>query len=723
MTQGVVLTRDEQAHAPGDLVLSEACLLLPNDTQQIHDDLTPEHVLDVPGLRQIEVAHFEGTKRFYVGIIGFTNAGNIETFKLSYRSVNASGPIKYFGFWGGDGVLSDVSTRVAFVHRGNEYFICGGRSRAFTMYPDADDPDKLKLRWMCALAFAETHLQVAEVPEFLSDKLPWVSRFVDTVGEGWQRLNGTWSRNYNAFDYFSPFYAEPRIVTSPSNVDDTSQLQTGDYAVYWITEYDSVNDVESPPYHFLAFSPGLGRTPFNTVISSQSIEYVDIVADFSYTPQNESATKLRLYRHIGRARANLNEVSAELNDYATKKNFWRGQLVDELDITGTPNAPLGWQFRDDFKGSGDEGIGAYPLVDAIDGSISDGYAPTPQFYVGAEFDDSLVGATRDDPQALFYTSQGRWEYSPEHYRIVKTTAGDDTTVAVAPFRKSLLWFRRESIFRLDYLLFGLESTQFLGRQLEQIDTGSGAITASMVSPVSTTTGELMVWLDWQGLKMTDGQSVVDACGDFALDRSRINRDAISSAFFVNDRERFRLRLYAPLDEATDPTHIYDFYYHRTHFKEGGFKLLGPTPITSGFRSGTSAIIEGKHRAFVGTGSAIHEEYRLRGALKMRMRFGWLNPPTPDGRIEVLKVGLGLGPNRTVDGVMCKIEYQAEALGALGSEEHPLESEFKKGRFFHAFDSAAGQHVQMELSLGAPVAAAQTWGPLLALVEESDDGGS
>lgn len=338
-----------------------------------------------------------------------------------------------------------------------------------------------------------------------------------------------------------------------------SNLSAGDCLVYWATEYDSVNDIESGPIWIDAVTI---QTSGNEVLQHR-------LDNSSYSALNSTTDKVRIYRHYtgnawssGAFDSTLPAFQDTLR-YKGQKTALIGGLLTEQDW-GTGDYT--YSVTDKFNQSP-----TYPLVltDNQGTAIYEYLDQPDSFTLGCVYNDSLVvNAPGTSKQVIKYSPPGAPEYQPVPYFMYFATERSDEIVGLSVVNNRLLVLLTGSAHRVNYLPTEGNVAAQQGRVQETIGN-VGCVGRQAWAKVETSHGELLVWLSNRGLEWSNGLGWADACPDFTAD---ILEGTLANAVLVNNRKLYRLELYSG-------TERYDFYYHPSLLKGERLRLLGPSTVS------------------------------------------------------------------------------------------------------------------------------------------------
>ena len=721
LTQGVTLTRGSRAQEYGDLVAVEGGRYLPNDNVQIHGMKFPVELVSlaqIGRILQVESLGFE--RKAPLLLVASRIAGNVylRTVQVDGSDLRVVSGYTAKPTPAPDGMLP----LVPLVHRGDRYYTSTNEG---IVELKSADPGVESLPFSMK-TFEDTDL-TAEW--FWGGGL----RHIDTMGAGVVT-------DYGSGDHESPFsFAATHVASTHEQYDDS--IHRWNTLVVLVTEYDSVTDVESTVYHGLVVRGEDLNRLFDDEPTGLAGGYSTLtLTATNFVPQNANTTHLRVYVAMERTDDAFGNTQWR-NAYIDTKNYYFAALVQpsnlQADVPVVSGETLTFYLNAQHFDVA-QGVNQYSLVQ-VGEDIYDGQEPVPDFYEAAMFNDALVFFSKDEPQVLGYTRAKKIACSPGGYRLWKTTPHDDTGLRLVPFGSALYAFRRESVLKVNYLLFGSE-VDFSGvDQLRLLEESSGLAARRCVEVLSLTTGDVLVWLDHQGLRMSDGDVVADACGDFSIDDAGIDRTKLDECFFVVDREEYRLRLFCPTTRRIPSLRrtikrtsyiVWDFSFHRSHFKDTGFKLLGPTSVDH-WVDGAQAVVAGGHRQWLVSADVLSQDNLQWGTSAIKIETAHIGPKDPLTRLLIDRVALTHTkaiPMPDVVGApspLSPIRVMARGQTPGEPEPHHASAGFvapREEREVRAL-KVGGQAVWLEIKQSAQAIEEARWGPLELLMREVGGAGS
>lgn len=361
---------------------------------------------------------------------------------------------------------------------------------------------------------------------------------------------------------------------------------------YWITEYDSVNDIESA---------ATGDDVVEVLAISDTIR---VAIQYGLGPyvslHNANADKWRIYRAGPTASS---EGAAE--GYDTQ--FPIGLLVGTADIPETPGIT---NFDDD----GTPGTTPYRILSiSAEGSAAvdisrDGVPPT--FNTGDIFEDQLVVNDITEEAIVRYSYPGLIHSFPSLYFVRPgNTKQHDKVTYIRALGEVCVVGLENQIWRLNYLPNETDSEFHRGRCKQPITSNHGIMGFDAATLFTIEDGApLLAYVSHDGLHMTNGFKTFTLTDDLKWD-DLVALDELDQSLLVNHQDLFCLLFYYSSKGTTFPNDsVLALSYHPRHLKEGGkLKVAGPWSLT------TYAADYGDFKAFVG--NALRIKVEDQGALQ------------------------------------------------------------------------------------------------------------
>lgn len=388
---------------------------------------------------------------------------------------------------------------------------------------------------------------------------------------------------------------------------------------YWITEYDSVNDVE-------------GAFNGTVLISTPSAEDVTITAPAAAGANNPDADKWRLYR--------------------SKNN---GAF------------PIGWRvdtaaFASDITDSTLDAAhvlkAAYEIV-TVNGLSESRDREPPVFRSIDTYEDSLVGL---NGRALYWSGTTAHHSFPVSYKITFRPTFGGQARCVRKLNRLLMVLFDNELYRLNYLPKAADS--FFDGGIVQSRVGNfGTPSPNGAVAFSGWGGEQMLFFaSRSGPMLTNGKAIDRAVKGIDWP-GHVSQANLSKCVAIDNPDEWRVELYYPTSNTTLWRCIH-FYYDTTRIggTEGGFPEMvwtGPHIVPG---PGTYAVVNGVGRVYTGSRKAdglVYHDYTgtsdaanlvdASGTVNFRLRTGQFYP-TVEGiggearleRVYIHKASAGSG---------------------------------------------------------------------------------
>lgn len=405
------------------------------------------------------------------------------------------------------------------------------------------------------------------------------------------------------------------ISTPPTNANGGSGI-TGTF-IYWVTEYDQTNDVES------AVS-ATGATLSVTVTD-------DTVTITKPATVNSSATHWRLYR---------------TKDLGSFPIGWRVATT----AIGTTT------FADSTSDASLVLLTPYPIV-TLNGASEGRNHPAPVFRSLTTFEGSLVGVSTG--RSLYWSETGVPHYFPISYDMPFRPHYGGTTRCVRTVGPAIVVFFDNEAFRVNFLPKELDSTFDTGVSNERLcnfgtPSQNGAVTFGGWGGF-----QMCFFASRQGPMLTDGKAVDRAVR--AIDwANTVDLANLDRCVAMDNPDKWRVELYVPTSDTTLWRRL-DFYYDPYRITgEGGFPELvwtGPHRVPG---PGVYVTVSGAHRVYTGSRTTSGTVYReddgtedtadlvdAGGTVNFKLRTGRIYPAGINGettakRVRVHKQSAGTG---------------------------------------------------------------------------------
>jgi len=402
---------------------------------------------------------------------------------------------------------------------------------------------------------------------------------------------------------------------------------------YWITEYDSVNDIES------AYTSVVGGDAVDVVNDDDTVRVAIQYGQAAYlTLHNANATHWRVYRDAGPGTLAV-----------TPSNFPSGFRLGEVAI---PGAPAITNFDD-------TGIVSNTPYNFLSLSIAGGPAlliqrdtVPPIWSTGDIFEDSLVTNDVAEPSVVRYSFPGKPHSFPSLYFVGFNTKQQDEVTCIRSLDAVCIVGMQGQVWRLNYLPNETDSEFSRGRCREIISASSGIVgpdAACIFTPVEG--NSRVAYVSHDGLYMTDGLRTQLLTMDIDWD-TLVDKTALSGCLLVNVQHLYSLFFYfvANGSGGLPNNRALHLSYHPQHLKEGGYlKVSGPSSLEA-----WAADYSGNSfRAFAGsTAATVMEEDVTAGVSTMTAQTRLIYPREgsidTETRIDEVRILVGAFTGGTFD---------------------------------------------------------------------------
>jgi len=644
LTGGVVKTRDEMVLGNGELSAANGAMLKPNDLVQVHRDKGNTTLLSLSDVKDIRYINWENSSPEVLVLTDDLSNGELNTYDAA---TGTSGATETF---------TGQVTSMGVVHRGNEYFI-GTSEKNLVLSESGGSP---AFRTMGMMAGDENTMA---------------------------------NRSYD----FST------VAVSPA-----SEWSDYDHVMYWWTEYDSTNDIESGPVMTNSFEFRTGKGGDNPKIDSP--------ITLGLAKKNTNADKWRIYRaYMGNKGSNDGVANASVAAQTSWKTWdeflgviaGRGGLVAEIDYDVSTLT-----YTDTLPGKLDPSI-PWPQIFVNSGSVTYLYeklVKPKRFDVGVLWNDSLVvNDLETSDQVLRFSPPGLPEYQPTPYLIYFATENSDEIVGLAQVNGRLVVLMTGSVWRVNYLPFEGFVASIVGKVQEQIVGGEGCINKKAYRVVEGEQGDLVVWVSPLGLRASTGQGWVDICPDWDVESAGIQD--LSSVVLHDNRALYRLELY-------DGNQRHDFYYHPSLLKNGKFRYMGPTTMNNSILAGTGGELSGSAASWIAADSIVMRQNLVGSANPASVTTGLLTPENPMREINIESVALTHTAQSNATGkvtITTKFagEPESSATVSLDMSEHETTDDDTVG------GGISGNWARLKVEIGGT--GDVSFGPLWVKAGTSEDG--
>lgn len=364
--------------------------------------------------------------------------------------------------------------------------------------------------------------------------------------------------------------------------DQDGQAERAFY-YYWITEYDSVRDIES-------ILDGDGDQVF-VLSATNTIRISILYGSGTYTTKhNANADKWRVYR------------SEAIHGVNPDSTYPIGFLVGTVDIP----VSIATTTFDDIGNISDipYAILTLSVAGAAASDIERDGEP-PAWYTGDIFEDSMVLNDIAEPGVVRYSFPGMPHSYPSLYFIGFNTKQVDRVTCIKSLDAVCVVGLQSQVWRLNYLPNETDSEFSRGRCREVISANHGITgpdAACIFTPVEG--ASRVAYVSHDGLYMTDGIRTQLLTMDLDWD-ALVNKSELPNARLVNVQHLWSLFLYYTSNGGSAPNNrVLHLSYHPQHLKEGGYlKVSGPTSL----ECRAADYANNSSRMFAGTTSVQEED--------------------------------------------------------------------------------------------------------------------
>ena len=590
---GVVLTRAPHTLGEGEFQRASNVRYKRGDTFQLHRDygFSVHEPFDAnePGAGFTDMAYMgiEGEDDFILAK-QFAPGTVKDKAKLFYTQANTSQgngwvDMSDFGeFYDSVDPVNYRSDYLGLVHLGGQFLVSLGDRGILMRSPVAQALD--------FRAFLDIGMKTPdELPAIFAGTPAWF--FLPGTERSWSFTNPR----------YSAINLDPNGLLLSTKTDaqvDSIQSDLGEndlsFFLYFYTEYDKENDVESRPYGWMLFAftyfPGRAKLFFPPDWCLQTDDpnvHPHFILSGNYEPVNRRTTHLRFYR---KAIGTFNEAAGRGLIY-TQVSAYIAKLIGDGAVfevdDGSSVTTRQWNGTEIWEGGliGEmelpEAASSNSLTDYVE-VAEDGPGTSWSYYLGVfrqtpprpwdmgmHYQGSVVLNNLDEPTVLQYSIPGQPEYFPSVNVLPVITKGEDEILAMARVNDYAVVLTRDNLHRINYLPTESDPPD---EPLQLIST-EGGVSRRASTIVTLPQGTGFVWLSSSQLNLTSGSGSVNVCENFSVEAANLATSRLSEAALYNNREANRVELWAY--DADGKQVVYHFYYTREHMQSGGFKLTGP----------------------------------------------------------------------------------------------------------------------------------------------------
>jgi hypothetical protein len=348
---------------------------------------------------------------------------------------------------------------------------------------------------------------------------------------------------------------------------------------YWITEYDSVNDLEGAAIFNGSFGSYIPGGTITTPASEAMRITINYGAAGYLTKLNPNADYWRVYRVLsanGDIEVPFPIGGERVPSYSAGSG---GTRFTQVTIPITPGPTVVYD-QGDLLGV------AYNFVSiSIDGANSLGFSideEPPVFSTGDIYEDCLVVNDIANDSIIRYSFPGKPHSFPSVYFLGFETKQADTVSLIRTVGDVLVVGLKGQVWRVNYLPNETDA-EFARGRCKELLSANGGIPGPDCGAIFTMDDGTprLAYVAYDGLYMTDGMRISALTYD--LDWSAtVNMGQLHKAVLVNNQALQCLFLYyiANGSAATAPDRLCIFSYHPLHLKEGLLKVCGISTFTT-----------------------------------------------------------------------------------------------------------------------------------------------
>lgn len=400
-----------------------------------------------------------------------------------------------------------------------------------------------------------------------------------------------------------------------------------DYILYFFTEYDSSEDIES-----------------QVVFASVAVVSLSYQVDLDWsgnTRLNANTDKVRIYRHyLGRATAS--DPGPQQESLLAYERFV-GNDIREIPNAGFL-AEVDWSdgsYVDNETVTKSDPDIKYPITrlsNDVRAGIYDYLRQTRPFDVGVIHDNVLVANDAGSSKNIYrWSPRKNFEYQPDPYFDYYANEHSDKLIGMISHQRGIVFLLEDSVHILTDLFF---VGTFRGRR-ERISNIDGCVGVSAYTEVQSERQEYVAWVSRQGLRGTDGAGWYDLCGDFSNSAAGLVDSKLDQAVLINNERLHRLELWA---DTSSGFKRFDFLYHPSHLKGGSLKLIGPHEVPEYTSAdpclhATRGKFGGRSTVWTASAKSVYREGYRYAAGTMSVWTGHLTGESPLNDVGVERVGL------------------------------------------------------------------------------------
>jgi hypothetical protein len=365
---------------------------------------------------------------------------------------------------------------------------------------------------------------------------------------------------------------------------------------YWITEYDSVNGIESPA---MGSDGTVGLVQWESPVSTQFVGITIKYGGDNYpTLVNPNATHWRVYRGIGdifwwsTAPFTWDEAINRANPFPVGV---RPTVYDLPDI----DLAIGYsqvEIPTDAQGHPipaektvyDFGMASetpYPQIviqeSGVISSVSRDDPPLHKFNTADTFQDSVVTNDMSDRSLVRYSVPSLPHSWPSLYWINFDTKQSDVVTCIKALGQIMIVGLEHQIWRINYLPRAGDPDFSRGR-VKDLVAGDHGIVGPNAATSYTLPGGIprIAYVSETGLNSTDGLTYRPLTRDIDWAKT-LNQNELAGSILLNaQRLQSLILFYVPLGEGSQRLQALFFSYAPEHLKNGMLKVSGPVSIAA-----------------------------------------------------------------------------------------------------------------------------------------------
>lgn len=362
------------------------------------------------------------------------------------------------------------------------------------------------------------------------------------------------------------------VVTFIAN--GTTTYLNGTTFYYCHTEYDPVNDVESPPSPVVQLAASAANGTFRYVFPTKT----------------SAGAKYRLYRSQNGG-AVFYRLTPAADIASTILRYYDGTDTEALGSSDNNFAAWGFATMDD------QFLATRDILAMVGKPLASNYiTANGTFPIGDimfSFQGSIcIAGVRSFPQHLYFTTPGSPEMvTPTNYVPIDNGYGDPITAGLTANDRAVI-FTLNTIYRLNALPFPTDPGYGIGIvRKEEVTRDHGCIAKrSVVNFGVGQPNNRAFYLSTRGPMMTDAYQTWPLNEDLDWSERLINMGAISGSIAVNFPKYQQIWLFVPSKNSNVNDMAFIYHYHPNHIKKADPVAVGTWtgPISVRASAGTVA---------------------------------------------------------------------------------------------------------------------------------------